>query len=812
MSNATKIKTMKDDLLEIEGKVSQSIKAPEKQQQSATLSKTPSSAISGQNPGNGFSLSKVATISDDLKTKELRNIVSRLSNKNSENTTDSSAKITLPSSNPEIKTSASGTNELKDLISRISKREGGDEKPLTTPVEKNNAIVPETKPAEKTAIISPASKTEKLPELKPIKKPDITAIKKEVPKESPATIKQEQNKPIKLSENLPESKTSDIDKLIKRFSVPAVKPIEKKPEIATKTAADVEVAPKNVLQKEPIVPVKDVADKKVFNNITEKKEELKDILEKMSKKKDIAAAVPVLETKVAQQNIVTPKDIEKKAISSAEKLNLKKFVSPAEKPFVKLPETKIISASLPKPKEIPIKKEQAKNDRPIMKKLRERLFGIEKEILSAKPETKNTPAPVIKKEIEPAAIKPAEAKQAIQKEEKIATPPEKIKVTDYFKKISNENAVSAPKIEKIEEKFANLPKNKQVSEMKPDKISEFENASGIIKSAPEINTKKEEELAKARRSYIDSQYVSPTNRLVFGKQEHYSSIRKRIEERHLDANLKDLESKVAVSKNIILSEKEEKKKLKERIISKYHIKSSPLLRNILIVAVIVIAIGGVALYNYLSSIKPEKPPEIVVPIITGSELKELSKITDFTETTIEKLKNPTVLRDEASTKFSSDPNLKFYKMVIKDSSGNMVVLKDALEGIGMNTQSFPQTFIESSENEYDIIVFKTLRSTARLGLAIKLKDSESMRSAMSSWENDRPKMKESLDPLFISDRSSDITNSFFQTGAYKGVSLRYVSLPDKDTAIDYFIYNNILVIATSKDDTFNLIDLLTAGN
>ncbi|MFA6097216.1 MAG: hypothetical protein WC788_06325 [Candidatus Paceibacterota bacterium] len=803
MSNGTKIKTMKDDLLEIENKVSQSMKIPEKQQKSATLSSGTSSVLPGQKPSAGFPLPKNDSEGHDLKTKELRNIVDRLSKNKSGVVPPSSQKTAAPSYIPDIKTSTSEATELKALIDRISKREGEREKPLTASEDKEKEIVPDTEPQKEPAIAAKIA----LPAVKP----------SVIPKQEPEKIIEPLKTPI--ADKTPFEKP-DLNTLIKPVSRPTPASEEKKPE----TAPEKMISAKNIMEK--AIPAEQPAPqangraleekitetKEVLESITKKENELKELLEKMSRNKRSDTVITDSEVKAIPQaparTSAVPSMQAKKTAAPAATTYLDKLIKPAEKPSLKSLGIKETLVTSPEQKTVPIKNTGSGEEKPIMKKIRERLFGLEKEISQAKPVTETAPVQTAKNDKEAMQV-PAENRKTEEKNTSAATPAKKTDAKDYFKKISEDKTLSAAKIESVEEKFSNLPQEKQSSIIKPEKINEFENTSGVIKSSSKSDLKKEDELTKARRNYLDSQYVSPTSRLVFGKQEHYSSIRKHIEERHLDANLKDLESRVAVAKNIVISEKEEKKRLRERIMSKYHIRSSPFLRNILILAVLVIVIGGAALYGYLSKIEV-KPPDIIVPVITGNELKELSQIKDSLEITAEKLKNPTALRDEAGKKFASDPNLKLFRLIIKNDKGDIVDLKNALGGIGFNVPALPQNFMGATENDYSLIISKTSKLTMRFAIAIRLKSPESMQTTMNSWEKDRIKMKDGLNPLFISDRTSDIQNSYFQAGSYKNISIRYVSLPDKDSAIDYFIHKNILVIATTKDDTFKFIDILTS--
>lgn len=779
MIDGTKIKTMRDDLLEIESKLSQPQNAPTPQRKATTFApKTPASRSSSSSSpsaapklqASNLSAAKPSPMSQDPKTKELRDIMEKLSKKSGVGYTEKKAQT------PE-------TDELKNLIERISKREGGREKSVNA-VPIADSPKPKSSAAERPAPIETAKPVS--PSVKPA--PII--------KESLNTAPIIANKPTQVQEKAVSLEKPDLDALIKPVQKPSIKPVTEKMAFSLSPKKIEIIAPqiprtkntKSKPEQKAKFEVKAEEIKEILNNITEKETELKDLLDKMSVKKKN-------ETEERKPSVIKNdalSDVSSKTIPR--EANIKPQSAQLEKTNPKEPAKNLRKTNTPvfapKPKIDSMTKSGAaenEKEKPIMKKVRERLFGIGREKNATTPAQNNL------------QVKPVSLEEKNKPDQ----------TGDYLKDITASDEVREPEIGKVEEKFSNLPDAKQVSEMKLDKIEKFENASGVLTNNPDPNGKKENELAKARRNYIDSNYVPPTNRLVFGKQEHYSSIRKHIEERHQGTNLDDLESKMAVGNNFVLSEKEEKRKLKERIMNKYHIKNPSLIKNILIISILAIAMGGGALYLYLTRI-PATPPDVTAPAAPGIELKELSMISDSIDISEEKMKNPAILREEANKKFSSNQNLRFFKLVIKDSKNYIVKFDNALKAIGMKTELLPENFLDSAENEYSMLVFKTNKSTSRLGFAVKLKSEGAMLNSMNLWEKDKDKMKDVLAPLYMSDRTSEIQNSRFQSGNYKNVNIRFIPLPDKDTAIDYFIYKNILVITTTKDDAFGLIDILVS--
>ncbi|MEX0649715.1 MAG: hypothetical protein WD200_01830 [Candidatus Andersenbacteria bacterium] len=65
-----------------------------------------------------------------------------------------------------------------------------------------------------------------------------------------------------------------------------------------------------------------------------------------------------------------------------------------------------------------------------------------------------------------------------------------------------------------------------------------------------------------------------------------------------------------------------------------------------------------------------------------------------------------------------------------------------------------------------------------------------------------------LIPLIAGQGSATVPQLAFATGEYRSVPLRYVNLSGQDQAIDYAIINNYLLVASSKDSMFELIDTI----
>jgi hypothetical protein len=361
-------------------------------------------------------------------------------------------------------------------------------------------------------------------------------------------------------------------------------------------------------------------------------------------------------------------------------------------------------------------------------------------------------------------------------------------------------------------KYKSKPKNKDIKDTKENKIEEV-SRSGILSSekTEADSTKKEN-----KEPYLDkNEYISPENRLIHGKQEYYSSIKKKIEPRKNKDEIKELESTVVDKKKTkVLSPKEEYKKLKRGIIEKYHIKLFSLpWKKIIAVSALIISSTGLIVYYLLSNITPPPPPP-PPPIVAGAELEEFDSIQDKIEMTKEDVKKLNIIEIEANKKFSSNKNINILKLLITDQD-NLLPLKEALQAINViNTETsannLPENFLEKLTNDYNLFIFKTKQNRIRLGIAARSNDISYLQQIMEDWEEEKIESKKIsvvFKPLFMNDRTKEIGKSFEQT-EYKGITIRYLHLPNQDTALNYFTYNDILVVATSKDNVFQIADLL----
>lgn len=341
--------------------------------------------------------------------------------------------------------------------------------------------------------------------------------------------------------------------------------------------------------------------------------------------------------------------------------------------------------------------------------------------------------------------------------------------------------------------------------------------------------KKKEKEGKEKTGYLNAdKYVLPENRLIHGRQKYYSSVSKKIKMRKEKDEIKELKDAAAVKKKQkILSRDEEYKKLKKSIIEKYHIKLFSLpWKKIIPVGLIIVLTVGLSFYCLMSLVPSEPLPSLPPAAVYGNELSEFAnlekKITIFESD----FKGFNSLEEDAKNIFNVDRKLEVIKLVIFDTENkenkNILLLENYFDAVGIidvenNVNNLPRNFLEMLTNDYSLFIFKTKKNTIRYGMAINLKDRDSMFEIMEKWEKERrinKKMVTVFKPLFVSDKNFEDAEKSFSSANYRGVKIKYVHLIDEDTALNYFVYsdkesgNDLLVITTSKDNVFTIADLL----
>lgn len=384
---------------------------------------------------------------------------------------------------------------------------------------------------------------------------------------------------------------------------------------------------------------------------------------------------------------------------------------------------------------------------------------------------------------------------------------------DFAEKIRTEKDQEEIAEFKIDDSFKNLQEETgRQKEIKEKSEPEKTDVSGIIK--PEITKEKEimenKKKSQAEDRFEKSSYILPESRLILGRQEFYSSLKKKISDRKKGDELGELE-RITRKKQEIISEDEERRKLRKKIIRKYHINLYPISwkKVALFAASVFIAIAA-AYYFLLMSATPPPVEILPEPKISARELGIFAGISNKIEIPKSKITAPGLWEKEAEKFFADNPWQSIVKLNIKDGEA-IISFKEALESLKIS--NIPADFLNAAANDYNLFIFKSNTGVIRMGIAAQANNYPLLESAMKNWEKEKnksQKMQTVFKPIFGSGyiENEALSAKPFAKTNYNGIDISYLHLPDKNNSLNYFfLQNNILVITPSKDSAFLMIDM-----
>lgn len=120
---------------------------------------------------------------------------------------------------------------------------------------------------------------------------------------------------------------------------------------------------------------------------------------------------------------------------------------------------------------------------------------------------------------------------------------------------------------------------------------------------------------------------------------------------------------------------------------------------------------------------------------------------------------------------------------------------DEIEIIEPLEINIPADVSDALGEEY---TFFTYRS--RAGFVVKIINQE---VNLGDWEKT---MLEDLTPLFLDQELGEPATEKFQDNVYRDVNIRYLNFPDPSLTIDYAVVGDYLVITTSRESMYRVID------
>ncbi len=144
------------------------------------------------------------------------------------------------------------------------------------------------------------------------------------------------------------------------------------------------------------------------------------------------------------------------------------------------------------------------------------------------------------------------------------------------------------------------------------------------------------------------------------------------------------------------------------------------------------------------------------------------------------------------------------RLIIKNTAGTEILkIENLKDFLGVN---LPTGFLEAVDKNYSLLAFDYPENNySRLGLVFKIVKPEIIGQEASSWE---PEMFGDLSSLFLGGPTFYDPAKNFGSNIYLDASVRYLSLGEARTALNYAIDKNktFFLIATSKEDIYYLIE------
>jgi hypothetical protein len=200
---------------------------------------------------------------------------------------------------------------------------------------------------------------------------------------------------------------------------------------------------------------------------------------------------------------------------------------------------------------------------------------------------------------------------------------------------------------------------------------------------------------------------------------------------------------------------------------------------------------------------PAEPAEPVIPetIIPITETKIIELAIGEEDLLLERLKLTAIEKQTSNTlrrvlvKLVSPVEKKYARLDTLLSSLGITLPISIRQSIATSTL----------ERENHTFFFYSQPEGNRLGLVINMKESSTLVQDLKTWEES---MIANLRPLLLRDDVPAAATQEFQDNTYREIAIRYINFPDPSLTIDYALVADKLVITTSRESIYAVIDAL----
>jgi len=216
---------------------------------------------------------------------------------------------------------------------------------------------------------------------------------------------------------------------------------------------------------------------------------------------------------------------------------------------------------------------------------------------------------------------------------------------------------------------------------------------------------------------------------------------------------------------------------------------------IILIIIIIIAIA-IAAFFYWQGTKPEPAPN---QSPQNEEPQTPQSLIPVEKTKIISIKNniplPTYLINQTKLEQAAGT----FKSIIPQKEDKKLSLNELTGELGIVI--YPYVLSELKDN-YSLFLYGQ-DNKKRLGLIIEINNPDTIKEQLRFWEIT---MVDDMKNLFLEDKPGNPITKTFQDNIYNGISIRYINFPNPDLTIDYAIKNNLLILCTSKELMYKIID------
>jgi len=217
----------------------------------------------------------------------------------------------------------------------------------------------------------------------------------------------------------------------------------------------------------------------------------------------------------------------------------------------------------------------------------------------------------------------------------------------------------------------------------------------------------------------------------------------------------------------------------------------------LVLMVLIVAglgIGALFLVKLLNKeVEPTPPPPITTPklspsIIPVDETKIISLVPDMSLFEI--------LREETKL---IQPTGTFKRVGVLKNEKEFLSSIELLQNLEVAILPYAASYFSGN---YNLLLYAQSNGK-RLGLITEIQSPEALKGQLSTWE---ATMLDDFKNFYPAQVPGARASQVFLDDTYLNVAIRYVNLPRPDLTLNYTILNNLLIIGTSKETIYTIIE------